>query len=52
MRFLVTVLGADRQGSTFWLTKEEAPQAVLDWYTANEKELRSVQNVWVQRMQP
>ena len=50
--FLVTVLGADRQGSTFWLTKEEAPQAVLDWYTANEKELRSVQNVWVQRMQP
>lgn len=49
--FLVTLVGEDRQGSTFWLsTWEEAPGFVQSWYRENEKQLISGEGMRYQHL--
>lgn len=36
--FLITVMGKDRQGSTFWLSREDAPAYVEEWFQENAHE--------------
>lgn len=43
--FLITVVGEDRMGSSFFLPREEAPEYVQRWYRENEGELRQ-RNFW------
>lgn len=38
--FLVTVVGKDRMGSTFWLSREDAPACVDQWYREHQEEFR------------